>query len=161
MTPSLPHSPKRLSRWVHVLLAIVLVGVGSDVCAVPAFRACQLHMPFGWLIYLTPLFGVAAYAATGRFLCRTRLGRAAWAVAYATGGLLISTPIFVETRYTQSIRLSRWLEPEERTVLSARFPHPYVEYSATSEGTRLLIRRSDFDPSLVDFLRSIHALPDA
>ena len=89
-------------------------------------------MPFGWVIYLTPLFGVAAYAATGRLLCRTRLGRAAWAVAYAAGALLIFTPTFVETRYTQSIRLSRWLEPEKRTVLSARFPHPYVESSATS-----------------------------
>jgi hypothetical protein len=160
MTPSLPHRPKRLPRGVHVLLAIVLLGVGSEVCAVPAFRACQLHMPCGWVIYLTPIFGVAAYAATGRLLCRTRLGQAGWAVAYAVGGLLISTPTFVEASYTRSIRLPRWLEPEEKAGLSARFPHPYIESSATSEGTRLLIKRSDYDPSLVQFLKSIHALPD-
>ena len=117
--------------------------------------------PLGRAIYLTPLLALAAYAAVGLLLSRTQLGRAAWAVGYAMGGLLDFHSDFIEARYTQSIILARRLEPEEKGALNARFPHPYIEYSATSEGIRLLIRRADYDPSLVRFLRSIHALPDA
>ncbi len=155
------HNPNRLSRWVHALAIIALLGMGADISAVAGWRANQLHLPFGWAIYLTPLLAVGAYIAVGRLLSLTKLGRLAWVAAYVAGGLLFSIPNLIEATYAQPIILVRWLEPGEKVELSAKFPHPYVEYSATSEGIRLLIRRSDFDPSLVQYLRSIHALPNA
>ena len=89
------------------------------------------------------------YIAVGRLLSLTKLGRLAWVAAYVAGGLLFSIPNLIEATYAQPIILVRWLEPGEKVELSAKFPHPYVEDSATSEGIRLLIRRSQFDPSLV------------
>jgi hypothetical protein len=160
MTSVSPNS-KRLPVWVHALAVIVMLGIGSDISATAGWRARELHLPFGWAAYLAPLLGVAVYAVVGLLFSRTRLGRVAWAFGYAAGGLLISTPNLIETRYAQPISLSRWLEQDEKAALSASFPHPFVEYSASSVGIRLLIRRSDFDPSLLQFLRSIHALPDA
>jgi hypothetical protein len=89
MTPPPSHSRKRLPRSLHALLIVALLGIGCDLSAVPAWRACQLLMPFGWVIYLTPLLAVVAYAVIGLLLGRTRLGRAAWAVAYAIGALVV------------------------------------------------------------------------
>jgi|ERR1035441_5294599 hypothetical protein len=161
MMPLPSHNRKRIPRLLHAVLIVALLGIGWDLSAVAGWRARELHVPFGWAIYLTPLLALAAYFTVGLLLSRTWFGRAAWAVGYAIAGLLISTPTFAEASYAQSITLARWLEPEEKATLSARFPHPYIEYSATSQGIRLLIRRSDYDPSLVQFLKSVHALPDA
>ena len=154
-------SPKRLSRWVHTLAIIAILGIGNDISGVMGWRARQLQLPFAWVTYLTPLLGVGAYIFVGQLLSRTKLGRWAWGLGYVAGGLLLSTPVLLEATYARPIALARWLDPGEKAELNAKFPHPYVEYSATSEGIRLLIRRSDYDPSLVQFLRSIHALPDA
>jgi hypothetical protein len=160
MTPVDYHSCKRIPRSLHALAIVVLLGGSCDIAATAGSRVLKLHLPFGWAVYFTPLLAVAAYAAVGLPLSRTRLGRAAWAVGYVVGALLVCTPSFVEARYAQPILLARWLEPEERAALSARFPYPYIEYSASSQGIRLLIRRSDYDSSLVQFLKSIHALRD-
>jgi hypothetical protein len=60
MTPPPSHSRKRLPRSLHALLIVALLGFGCDLFAVPAWRACQLRMPFRWVISLTPLLVVVA-----------------------------------------------------------------------------------------------------
>jgi hypothetical protein len=156
--PSSP--PKKSYRLLHVIAVVPLLIGGSDFASVYGTRAHALSLPFSSLTYFVPLLAVAAYIVGG-LLLRTRLGIIAWIAAYFLGCAIIGVPQLIVTRYAQAIPVTRWLTPQEKTELQLRFPHPYVHYSSSGEGIRLLIRRSDYNVSLLEFLRSIHAYPDA
>lgn len=161
MTPEVSsHSRKRIPRSLHALLIVALLGIGFDFSGMNGREARELHLPLAWVTYFTPVLAVVLYLVVGLILSRTRLGRTAWILAYASGGLAVAAPNWIVATYAQSIPLARWLEPEERAALNVRFPHPLIEGSATSEGIRLRIRRADYNASLVEFLKSIHALRD-
>jgi len=148
------------SRLLHVLAVAPLLMIGADIASVDGSRARALSLPFSTALNLAPLVAVAIYTGAG-LLLRTRVGFVAWFAAFVLAVGVAFVPRLVVARSTQAVPVTRWLTQEEKTTMQARFPHPFVYYSSSSEGTRLLIRRSDYSASLVDFLRSIHAYPDA
>lgn len=149
---------QKVPWWFHAFFAFVLALIGGDILAVPCLDVRELSLPFAWLTYFLPaLVGGICFAGV-LLLRRTRLGRAAWVVAWLLSALPVYFPIWLLAEFTQSIPLTRMLEPEEATALRAKFPHPFVNYSASGEGDRLLVRKSDYDPALLDFLKSIHAV---
>ena len=162
MTPTPLHKRKTVAGWVHAFVVVVLLIGGGEYVVGYGGDVATLCLPFAWVTWLMPLVAVLVYAAVGSLLSRTRLGRAAWIVAFYAAVLphCLAADVF-EKRLAQTIPLSRWLEPSERDALRARFPHPFIEGSRTGDGITLRIRRSDYEPSLMEYLKSIQALPDA
>ncbi len=156
--PSSP--PKKSHSLLPMLVVLPLLGAGCDFAAIYGYRAHALSLPFSSLTYFAPLLAVVAYII-GWLLLRARLGFFAWVAAGVLGYGIICVPQLIVNRYAQAVPVMRWLTLQEKTELQLRFPHPYVHYSASGEGIRLLIRRSDYNASLLEFLRSIHAYPDA
>lgn len=153
-------SPQKGRRLLHVLAVAPLMMIGADIASIDGSRAHALSLPFSTSLYFTPLVAVATYTGAG-LLLRTRFGVFAWFAAFVLAVAVAFLPRLVVAGYTQAVPVTRLLTPEEKTAMQARFPHPFVNYSSSSEGTRLLIRRSDYSASLVEFLRSIHVYPDA
>jgi hypothetical protein len=152
-------SPKRRRWLLHVLAVAPLLMIGADIASIDGSRATTLSLPFATTLYFAPLVAVAACIAGG-LLLRARLGSFSWIASFVLAFAITFVPRLAVSRFTQAVPVSRWLTAEEKTAMQAHFPHPYVHYSSSSEGTRLLIRRSDYNASLVEFLRSIHAYPD-
>jgi hypothetical protein len=149
-----------LEKFLHALAIVALFILGSDMSGVEGNKALTLQLPLAWVTYVSPILAAALYIIVGFLLRRTRMGRWGWVVSYFVGALVSAAPSAIVSTFAQPIQLTRWLSPEELLAVNARFQHPHVEYSATSEGTRLLIRRRDYDPSLVAYLESIHATPE-
>ena len=150
-----------LENAIHALVIVALLFLGSDMSATGGREARELRLPFAWLTFVTPIIAAGLYIIVGLLSRRTRLGRWGWVVAYCIGGLVAGSPSGIISAFAQPIQLTRWLSADELSEVSARFQHPHLEYSASSEGTVLLIRRRDYDPSLVAYLVSIHATPSS
>lgn len=133
--------------------------VGADIASIDGSRARVLSLPFSTSLYFAPFVAVFAYTAGGLML-RARLGSFAWVASFLVALAIMFVPRLAVGRFTEAVPLKRWLTSEEKAALETRFPYPFVHYSSTSDGARLLVRRSDYSPSLVEYLKSIHAYPD-
>ncbi len=159
MTSQRARQPKLISLPIHVIVVAVLLFLGGDFASIASLRVRALALLFSSVMNYWPFLVIIAYIAIGQ-LFRARIGVLAWVIAYIVAAGLMSTPSLIVNHYTQAVPLKRWLTPEEDVTLKARFPHPYTQYASTSQGNRLLIRKSDYDVSLVEFLKSINNFRD-
>jgi hypothetical protein len=153
---------KRRRSWlIHVIPILVLLMVGSDISAIEGVKLRELHSAFGWAVSLMPILASALYLSGGLLLRNTRIGGFAWIVSFLAACLLDGAPSAILNSVARPIQVKRFLTNEELGDFTNKFGLPFAEYSATGEGTRVLIRRSDFNPAILSYFRSIHVLDDA
>jgi hypothetical protein len=143
----------------HSIPVFVLLFLGSDMAAVPAGLGQNLHLSLGWLISAIPVMAVVCYIVGGLAL-RRRIGIYGWVLSFFAAALLTGTPNLIFEACTNSIQIKRMPTYEEWNSLTNRFRVALTWCSESGRGTRVIVRRSDFDPDMVTYLDSLHLRPD-
>jgi|GEM_PF-5630722 len=152
-------TPDRKSvRAIHALVLVVLFIGGVEFSAVKGYEARKLDLPFAWVTSCVMFLAPVCYFTVGILLQRTFLKRVRWLFAYGAAILIFCFSGWLNTAFSKSISLNRWLKPQEMSSLESIFHHPYVHGSSSGKGFYLIVKRSDYDDSLVKFLTSIDAL---
>jgi hypothetical protein len=148
----------KVATLLHGLIVLSLFMIGSDFAAIQGGFAHTLHLPLAYVAMATPILAPGVYAGVGYALRGTLLRNVRWILACLLAAATLGLPTWILTTGSRPILLTRWLQPDEQTAVRAVFPHPFVHYSATGKGIRLLIRRDDCDSKLIEYLASIHAI---
>ncbi len=113
---------------------------------------------FSWVPVLlpAPLAALAIYFVMGWRLRRS-IGLWAWPIGYLLATPLFFLPTAMLALNTRAIALNQTLQPAETVALRTWFPHPFIQYSSSSEGNVLLVRKNDFSEALVEYARTNRA----
>ena len=84
------------------------------------------------------------------------MGTKAWFVAFFFGAILFGIPTLILSLNTRSFAVDHFLQPAGMTTLKAKFPFPLLHYSSSSEGIRLVVKKTDYTEALRDYLRTNH-----
>jgi hypothetical protein len=131
--------------------------IGSDILVPSLEHAGQLE--FGWVrpVYAIGYISLLSYFGLG-FWLRRWIGAWSWAIAFAASLLLCFIPTWIFALNTRSIPVNHFLQREEISALKLNFPYRYLHYSSSSEGTRLVVRKSDYSEALAEYLRTNHII---
>lgn len=148
-----------LAAVKHLIPVSLLLFLGSDMAAVPAGLGQNLHLSLGWLISAIPLMAVAFYIVGGLAL-RRRIGIYGWVLSFFAAALLTGAPNLIFEACTNSIQIKRMPTAEEWNSLTNRFRVALTWCSQSGRGTRVIVRRSDFDPAMLSYLDSLRLRSD-
>jgi hypothetical protein len=145
----------RAARFLCVLPVFPLLVIGADIL-VPSVEQAKL-LGFGWArpAYAIALVSLLSYFCLG-FWLRRWMRAWSWAVAYVFSLLLFFFPAWLLALNTQSIPLNHYLQRDEMSALQVQIPVRYFHYSSSSDGTRLVVRKSDYSEALAEYLRTNH-----
>lgn len=138
---------------------IIPVIVSADLAAIYGGQARTLQLPFAWLAERTMLLCAVVFFVVGIVLrWIKRLQKFRWEAAFLLALVTMGFPVWLVKVEARPIALRRPLTANERTTLKTVFSHPHLEYSASGEPHCLLIRKKDWEPQLIEFLKSIGAV---
>ena len=144
-------------RFLCVLPVFPLLMIGADILVPSLEHARQLE--FGWVrpVYAIGYISLLSYFGLG-FWLRRWIGAWSWAIAFAASLLLCFIPTWIFALNTRSIPVNHFLQREEISALKLNFPYTCLHYSSSSEGTRLVVRKSDYSEALAEYLRTNHII---
>lgn len=144
--------------FLAVLFGFGLWMSGIDAAAIQGRWAMRLGLPGSGIIPYVPWLSLAAYALMVFGVMRIKSKGARWAgfvLATILSSLPALYPIEVLSRGSVAIPVAPDLTKESLQRFEEAYPVKYFRYSASGEGSRMLVRRTDYSEAMAGFLRDL------